>query len=333
MAVSGQVSTISIDAAKVIELAFRRCKVPPQRISGEMTEVALDQLGLLLNDLSLHGLKLWTTEKVVMGMADGFSYISAPAGTLEIKNINIRSTSRLTGTSSSTSTTYQLALDDAAVVQHVGVKLTTGGTFDFVIERSDDGSSWTTAADPASAAYTAGTWYWFDIEGAVSAGYIRVRESTGATIAVSDFYAATRGREIPLGILVRDQYANLPDKFHPGIPNQYWLDRQRDTTVLHLWPCPNSTAANDRQIVGYRERHVMDVTSLTQTIDIPQNWHSAIIEGLALKLCKSIQEVDIKMKPDIQADAEMAISLAKTDQRNRGDVIVEVDIRRYTRAR
>ncbi len=333
MAVSGQVSSISIDAAKVIELALRRCRVPPQRISGEMTEVALDQLGLLLSDYALHGLKLWTTEKVVLGLNEGYSYVTAPPGTLEVKDVNIRSTAALDGAITATTSTCQLALTSASAVQHVGVKLSAAGAFDFVIERSSNGSSWVTAANPAAAAYAADTWYWFDIEGAVTAGWIRIREANGATISVANLTAATRGREIPLGMLSRNQYASLPDKYQPGIPNQFWLDRQRDTTILYLWPCPNSSAATDRQIVGYRERHVMDVTSLTQTLDVPQNWYSAVIDGLALKLCKSVQEVDLALKPDIERDAATALAMAKMDQRSRADIVVDVDIRRYTRAR
>lgn len=309
-------------------MAYRRCKLPPQRISGEMVTLARDSLALALSSLANHGFKLWTTEKVILPLAVGVSYVDAPTGTLELKDVNLRTATEVTGTGTDGADDYELAFDEESTVHHVAFKLTAAATLDLIVETSDDGVVWATALDIDSATYAADRFYWFDIEGAVASSYIRIRDTDATAFTVDEFYAGSGGREIPMSPMNRNTYASLPDKTGRGRPLQYWLDRQRDTTRVHLWPVPNDDTAH---LVAFRERHIMDVGTMTQHLDVPQAWYDAVIAILAHRLSLDTIEVDASLTPGLKAEAAEALATAKSDQRSRSDIIIETDIRRYTR--
>ena len=63
MAVSGTVSTTVFNTRKVIDHAYRRCRIPPEGISSEQISFALDSLYLILSMLANRGLQLWCIEK------------------------------------------------------------------------------------------------------------------------------------------------------------------------------------------------------------------------------------------------------------------------------
>lgn len=330
MAVSGTIATTVFDTAKVIELAYRRCRLPPQRISGEMVTLAKDSLFLVLSELASHGFKLWTTEKTIIPFAEGVSYVDAPPGTLEVRDVNIRSLTEVAGTETANFADHEIEFTEAVTITTLGVKFTATATLDLVIDTSNDGSAWTTALDIDSAAYVVGRWYWFDIEGATATTFIRVRESTAAAFTLSDIYAGNTPQERSLSVLNRNVYASFPDKATRGRPSQYWLDRQRDTSRLHVYPVPNADAAK-LQVVCFRDRHIMDVGSLTQTLDVPQAWFNAIVAMLATQLALDCQEVDPARYQVLKPVSAEALALAKSNERSRADIDIQADIGSYTR--
>lgn len=332
MAVSGTIATTTFDTAKVIETALRMCRVPPQRISGELTTLARDSLFLVLSELASHGFKLWTTERVVLPLKEGYSYVEAPAGTLEVRDVNLRRLAEVTGTETSGGAVHTIAFDEAETITTLGFQFSAAGTLDLVIEVSADGSSWSTALDIASDTYETGRWYWFDIEGALSREYIRLRSTSGA-FTLSDIFAGNTPQEIPLGTMNRNIYAAMTNKTVKGRPAQYWLQRNRDDTKLYLWPSPDATHERSNQIVCYRDRHIMDVGTLTQTLDIPQAWYNAVCAMLAVQLALTAQEVDPARYAVLKPVLDEKLAIAKANEGSRADIEIEADIRAYTRRR
>jgi hypothetical protein len=55
MAFSNTVSQTTFNTGRVIDNAFRRCKLTAEQITSEYVDIANDQLYLFLSDLANHG--------------------------------------------------------------------------------------------------------------------------------------------------------------------------------------------------------------------------------------------------------------------------------------
>ena len=76
MAYSGTISQTVFNTGRVIDNAFRRCKLPAEQISGEYIEIANDCLYLMLSDLANQGVPLWTIEKIILPLYNGVEALS-----------------------------------------------------------------------------------------------------------------------------------------------------------------------------------------------------------------------------------------------------------------
>ena len=63
MAYSGNIGVKTFNSLKVVDHAFRRCRLPAQAITSEMQEYALDSLSFMLDDLSNVRVPSWCIEK------------------------------------------------------------------------------------------------------------------------------------------------------------------------------------------------------------------------------------------------------------------------------
>jgi hypothetical protein len=90
VAVSGTVSQTVFNTRKVIDHAFRRCRVPPQGVGAELLEVAQENLYLILSDLANRGLQLWCIEKLILPMYVNMAQVPVPVGTVDLLNTNLR---------------------------------------------------------------------------------------------------------------------------------------------------------------------------------------------------------------------------------------------------
>lgn len=210
MAVSGTISTTSIDVVEIITTAFRRCRIRPEQITADMLSSAKTALHLGLSAMPHRGFQLWTREEETL------------------------------------------------------------------------------ALDAADGEYTLAT----------------------GTIDVSHANFVLSGQEYPMARLNADQFISIPDKATSGRPNSYWIDFQRDTPVIRLWPVPD-TASADGEIKYWRKRYIMDVGNYTATLDVPQGWHDAIIADLAARLALETQEVDPGLVGQLRMIADNAIALAQ----------------------
>lgn len=109
------------------------------------------------------------------------------------------------------------------------------------------------------------------------AGTIDVLEATiSTTTPVSD--------ELLMGTVGRDDYVAYPNKLQAGRPNQYWLERVTPTPIFHLWPVPDTVATYT--LTYYRMRQLQDISSATNTADIPPIFLEAVCAGLAARLAQ-----------------------------------------------
>ncbi len=359
MAVSGTISQTTFTTRQVVDHAFRRCRIPVQLITSEHLQIAGDVLYLLMSDLVNRGIPLWCIEKQLLALYESSTEVTCPQGTVDVLNLNIRQLQRLSGTASSSSGTaanafdgdletactlvatlgnITLEFDSETNVSNFGILPNATGTWNFVVETSLDGSSYTAIYTATDYAAEEGVWLWFDaydaanaLEGAALDGvsFVRLRASGSTVLDVTEFVVANTPSEIPMARINRDDYQSLPNKAMQGRPVQYWLDIQRDAPVIRLWPAVQ-LPFTFYQLVLTRKRYLMDVGTLTQTLDIPQRWYDAIVWALASKLCFEIQEIDANLIPAIQQASDRALMSAWTGEEDSSPVFLRVNLSPYT---
>ena len=328
MAFSNTVSQTVFNTGRVIDNAFRRCRIPAAMITAEYIDIAKDQLYLLLGELANQGTPLWCIEKQIYPLYDGVGDITTDNGTVDILNSNLRWLQEVTGANYDGPTFREVDFSNATFVTTVGV-FWTAASVPISLQRSDDSVTWTTIQTETPSA-VAGQWTWYDLDSSVATQYFRVLATSG-TLNFSQIYLGNTPTEIPLARINRDDYTNLPNKsFQSNRPLQYWFDRQVNQPVMHLWPVPNLQAST-YQIVLWRQRYIMDVGTMTQEVEIPQRWYEAIVALLATRLALEVLEVDPQLVPTLNALADKALMIAQMEERDNSPMMIQPNIGPYTR--
>lgn len=92
-------------------------------------------------------------------------------------------------------------------------------------------------------------------------------------------------REIPMTVMSRQEYMDLPNKYQPGTPTQFFYTPKRDQGEFYVWPNPQqlgATGAYGARITWYRP--LANFISTANTADIPDEWVNALVWNLALEL-------------------------------------------------
>jgi hypothetical protein len=328
MAYSNTVSQTVFTTQRVIDNAVRRCRLPAEQITSETISIANDQLYLLLSDLANQGTPLWCIQKCIYPLYEGTPTITTYSGTVDLLNTNLRSLQQATGTNTDTTTSRTVNFSSATAVSTVGI-LWSAAAVPVSLQRSTDGVNWTIIQNEDQTA-AAGQWTWFDLGSSVATQYFRVVAVTG-TLGFSQIYLGNTPTEIPMARMNRDDYTNLPNKsFQSNRPLQFWLDRQAQSPVLNLWPVPNAQATV-YQVVTWVQRHIMDVGTMTQQVEVPQRWYEALVAMLAAKMAMELAEVDPQMIPILDAKAAQALAVAQAEERDNSPMMIAPNISMYTK--
>jgi hypothetical protein len=350
MATSGTVSQTVFNTRKVIDHAFRRCKLSPQQITPEYLETAQDLLYLYLSTLASKGIPLWCVEKIILPMYENVQTVPCPAGTVDVVNANLRTSNRLTGVPDSSEGDsanafdgdidtecvqilaggwISLELDSGTVAPLFGILPGVSGNWDFSIQGSVDGTTWRNLYTATELPMADGEWFWVDVEGVLDYSFYRLKANNATVLDVREFYIGQLLQEIPLAKINRDDYSNLPNKFFPGRPVQFWYNKTRAPEMI-LWPTPEE-AYTFSQIVAYRTRYVQDVGKLTQELEIPQNWYLAVVLQLAVALCDEIPEVQPGRKLELEPEMREKLREAWDSQTDGAPSYIVPNISPYTR--
>lgn len=299
MAFSGSISTTTFNALKVVDHAFRRCRLPAQAITAEMHAYALEALYLLLSELANTKTPSWCIERQIYPFYQGQPVVTLSNGTVEVLNANLRTLQELDPGPDNTvitATSYTVDFNDqdggVGTVNTVGVKW-TGAAVPLTFQTSNDGLVWTTVGTQTTAA-GAGEWTWTDVVPAMAKSLFRITST--APMLLSEVYLGTLPQEIPMGLLNRDTYVAQSNKVFQGRPLTYWFQRDLPQPVINLWPAPNA-AAEYQQLIVWRHRHIMDTENLQQDVEVPQRWLEAIVCGLAARVAAETPQVDPGMVP------------------------------------
>jgi len=330
VAVSGTVSTTVFNTRKVIDHAYRRCRIPPEGISSEQISFALDTLYLILSMLANRGLQLWCIESYLMPLYQAQGLITMPNGVVDILNTNLRTISAVNQNTNNavTSTTYTTAFPTETQVTTVGIEWSAAST-GYALETSSNGITWLTVATEDNPNATAKQVTWVDIQGSIATFFFRVRATSG-TLNQTQVILANTPNEIPMARLNRDDYVNLPNKSFQGRPLQFWVDRLLNAPVLNLWPVPSPQFVT-AQVVVWVKRYIMDVGTMTQEIEIPQRWYDAVVYVLASRLAEETPTVDPQMIAILDQKAQRSLMEAENEERDDSPIYLTPNIGVYTR--
>jgi hypothetical protein len=329
VAVSGTVSQTIFNTRKVIDHAFRKCRLPPEMVGGEQMTVAQESLYLIMSSLANRGIQLWCIEKLILPLYVNEAAVPVGNGIVDLLNTNYRSIQYLTPTSetvASTSVTFNLGTSE--IVTTVGV-LWSGASVAFNLQTSTNNTTWTTVKSVSDPGQVAGEWTWVDIDGSIATQYFRVIAASG-TLSQTDVLVGNTPNEIVMARLNRDSYSNLPNKTFTGKPLQFWLDRTLNEPVMYIWPVPDASQSLG-QVVTYVKRYIMDVGSLTQEIEVPQRWYEAIVYLLASRLAEELPQVEPGYVQVLDQKALRALSEAEMEERDNSPIYFTPNISIYTR--
>lgn len=326
MAYSGIIGNTTFNALKVIDHAFRRCRLPAQAITAEMQDYAIDTLNTTLAEMASVKTPSWCIEQVILPMYENQQVVTLPIGTVGVLNLNYRVLQLLGGATTTTSTTYSVNFTSQTVVNTIGIKWSAAAvpvSFDV----SADGVSWTTVGT-SSVTASAGEISWTDISGALPYQYFRIVATSGSL----NYSAITLGnmpQQIPLGQLNRDSYVNQSNQVFPGRPSNYYFQRDLPQPIVRLWPAPFS-AAEQAQLILWRHRQIMSNTNLQQDVEIPARWLEAIINTLAARVAAETPQVDVNLIPILEQKAGISTQRAWDGDNDGSPIQINPGIRAYT---
>lgn len=323
----------------------------PQEITEEHLETALELLWLLTQGLMTRGIPLWKINRIILPLYEGEFSVLLPVGTEDVLNVNLRTLQRLTGTASATegvadnafdgdlttactqvaaagSITMELATATAAST--FGILPNAAGSWDFVIEASNDGITYTPLLTRTGVTMVAGEWAWYDVEGVSAFSFYRLRATGTTVLDVIELVYQNLPREIPLPKVNRDEYSDLPDKTFPSRPTEFWYNKQRTQQILTIWPAP-LVQYTFAQLTCYVVSQIEDVGALTDELEVPDRWYLAIVCLLAKHLAREIKEVKLDVIPVVDADAAKEVRDAWDSEDDGSPIYLNVDISPYTR--
>lgn len=328
MSFSDTVSQTTFNTRRVIDHAMRRCKIPAQTITAEHQDIAKDALYLLLSDLANGPTPLWCIQKSVYPLYEGISMVVTYDGTVDILNGNFRTLQEVEDSDASAVATWTATLSAATSITSVGIKW-SATPVSVQLQKSDDGVTWSIIQTEVPTV-SSGDWSWFDLVDTSETAHFRLVATSG-TISASRIFLGNTPTEIPLARMNRDDWTALPNKTFPSQRVlQYWLDRRALSPVLNVWPTPNADAETC-QLVLWAQRHVMDVGTLAQEIEIPQRWYEAVVARLAATLAMEVAEVDPQLIPMLDAKAAAAMARVLDEERDNSPITILPMIAGYTR--
>lgn len=300
---SGTVSQTTILVNDILEDAMKACGLSTGEMTPENYITARNNLYFYLSALANDGLQLWTLQKYIIGMFTAQSIYPLDVGAVDVMNAVYRTvgtpsngtpfastgvaanafdgdvTTFCTQTASNGYIMYDFGSGVTYAPLMFGILPNGTATYNLVYDHSPDGTNWVTQYAPGVQSYTNAQWTLTDVDTPVADRFWRVRETAGATLNITEVMFGSNPTDVSIARMSNDIYANLTNKFQQGqVPLQYWVDRRQTVPYLNVWPVPNNPLV---QIVTYRRRQIQDVGTLTNILEIPQRWITAVTYALA----------------------------------------------------
>ena len=356
MSYSGTVGQTVVSVQSFIDQGARLAGKLAEELTVEQVQASKQALYMVLSNLLNLGINYWCINKQVYGLnADQYEYL-LPVGGNDVLNALYRRLNRptpaanggyfgsdgnvglafdnnvLTSDAQSTPNGYigvNFGLYNPIYAGSIGILPATSGSFHILLEWSNDGVTWNLLYDTGVTQWVSGTWLWYDIDPGQTCQYYRMRETSGNTLNVAEFYVGNNSTEVTMARLNRDDYTNLPNKnFTANQPYQYWLNRTIPQAKITLWPTPSDPFV---QMVVWYSRQVMDVGDLSGELEIPQYFNLAIQFMLALQMSMLLPGVGLDRIQYLDSKATEYFIVAENENRDKSPIYYAPNISVYTK--
>lgn len=116
---------------------------------------------------------------------------------------------------------------------------------------------------------------------------------------VDAYFSDSSQNRRPIFAISRQEYDMLSQVTQQGQVTQYFVDKQQSALVIKLWLVPDSVAATGTVHFVVRSS-VTSFTSLTETMNFPDEWRMFLHWGLAAEICTG-QPVSIVERCEMKA--------------------------------
>lgn len=324
---SGTVGQTVLDVIDIIEHAVRRCGVSASIITSEQMKSARHNLFLILSNLATKGLSLWCIQRFTFGLQAGVVEYALPVGTIDTLKINYRNATSYASDSFGAGV-VGVGLASPAIVSCAVATPSAVGSYELVLQGSEDGVVWYAVGGPQRVEYT-GYPVGLDAQKLVSYRYWRVSDNLDPTRTLLSARFLTNVSDYIMSKMSRDDYAALPNKSSQSQwPLQFWYNKQFYQPTITLWPVPQADAV--AQV--FLQRQVQDPGAFTNAVEVPQRWLDAVISMLAprvfLELPKEL--VDSNRYTELKEIAKETLAAAEDSESDGAPIRLAPSIGCYT---
>lgn len=123
----------------------------------------------------------------------------------------------------------------------------------------------------------------------IQEGYVALTAATGGyTLTPAPYrivdvrYRNANGTDLPLTLLTRQEYYDLPNKSSAGVPTAWFFDPLRASQIIYVWPLLASVTTETLRLTY--QRRIEDIDDLSNEIDVPQEHLSVAGYNLAARI-------------------------------------------------
>lgn len=144
-------------------------------------------------------------------------------------------------------------------------------------------------------------------------GVVAAPDDAASISSVHHVVSATNYRQ--LVPWERAQYYTLPNRSASGNPTIYYVGRTISGLTINVWPVPSADITLE---IDYG-RAVETVTDITETLDVPQSWQEAVIQGLASRMANMFGSTNTDPRTVARVDQKAAVLYQRLLDRDRPD--------------
>lgn len=356
MAFPGAVDNVTFPVRELMEQAMLRAGVKTSDMRAENIQSAIREFNLWLSGMSNRGTNLWCQETTLLGMRKGQDKIYLPNGTIDIKDANLRTYSRLTGSGipsasegvaanafdADVATTCTQATPLGTIGYDFGQDVTptmlgylsySAAALDLTLQYYDDSlGSYVDYYETGAFTLLAGEWAYWDISSRTQASLWRI-QSNNATVPLNcdELVLANICTDVPIFRMNRDDYSMQPQKAEQGRVLQYYMQQKIESgqEVQFITPWPLSNTDFDALQV-WRTRQILKVTSPLQILECPQRWNDTLAWVIAYRLlCTGTG--DMQRMPIVKGEMTEALDSVEGEERDNSEINLFPNIMGYTR--
>lgn len=308
-------SSFLISRNQLIEASLRALGVLNREQSASASDIIVcsEALNLIVKELQIKGLNLWTTNEFILpttqgvtqyligesgGVVNSFTIIDGGSGYVGVPTVTISG-----GGGSGASGTAILV---GGIVTAITVVIGGAGYTSRPTVTIDPPLSGVTATSRAN------------LNGIFVIKPLRVLEAFTRSLPANT--------DITLLAYSEDDYWQLGSKLNQGIPHSFWADNRLDDMRVFLYNVPDSSTAYEIHFL--MQSSLQDVDIASQNVDLPREWLRTfkwlLMDEISLEFGRSPEIIDYVQK---KATAALNSLLAWGSVQQNTSVYFQVDMR------